>query len=87
MKDRVLVRTGIAGAVVAALCCATPFLAVGLGAVGLAAWAAKADYVLIPILVLSVSLVGIGLYQTKKSKSPTVSDCCAGDEYTRKLKA
>ena len=86
MEDRILVRTGIAGAVVDALCCVTPFLAVGLGAVGLAAWAAKADYVLIPVLVASVGLVGIGLYRRNTSKSPAASDCCDADDNTRKLK-
>jgi mercuric ion transport protein len=87
MEDRILVRTGIVGAVVAALCCVTPFLAVGLGAVGLAAWAAKADYVLIPVLIASVGLIGVGLYRRSKSKGPAASDCCAVDDDTRKLKS
>jgi len=37
MKDGTLVRTGIIGAVVAALCCFTPVLVVLLGALGLSA--------------------------------------------------
>ena len=48
---------------VAAVCCATPLLAVVLGAVGLSAWLAKADYVLIPVLVLSLGLLAVGLYR------------------------
>ena len=63
-----------------------PFLAVGLEAVGLAAWAAKVDYILIPVLVVSVSLIEIGLYRRNKSKSPAASDCCDVDDDTRKLK-
>lgn len=87
MGGRVLVRTGVAGAVVAALCCATPILATVLGAVGLAAWAAKADYVLMPVLLVSISLVGLELYQRYKSKGPAASDCCDTDKDARKLRS
>ena len=63
MRDRTLVTTGIVGAVVAAVCCATPLLAIVLGAVGLTAWLAKADYVLIPALILFVGLIAFGHYR------------------------
>ena len=65
MRDRTLVTTGIVGAVVAAVCCATPLLAIVLGAVGLTAWLAKADYVLIPALILFVALIAFGHYRTR----------------------
>ncbi len=65
MRDRTLVTTGIVGAVVTAVCCATPLLAIVLGAVGLTAWLAKADYVLIPALILFVALIAFGLYRTR----------------------
>jgi mercuric ion transport protein len=65
MRDRTLVTTGIVGAVVAAVCCATPLLAIVLGAVGLTAWLGKADYVLIPALILFVALIAFGLYRTR----------------------
>jgi len=45
MRHRTLITTGIVGAVVAAVCCATPLLAIVFGALGLTAWLAKADYV------------------------------------------
>jgi mercuric ion transport protein len=61
--DRTLITTGAVGAVVAAVCCATPLLAILLGAVGLTAWLAKADYVLIPALILCFALLGFGLYR------------------------
>src|ERR1043166_8833427 len=48
MRDRALITSGAVGAVVAAVCCATPVLAVLFGAVGLSAWLAKADYMVIP---------------------------------------
>ncbi len=65
MRDRTLVTTGAVGAVIAAVCCATPLLAVVFGAVGLTAWLAKADYVLIPALIACLALVGFGLYRSR----------------------
>ena len=65
MRDRTLVTAGAVGAVIAAVCCATPLLAVVFGAVGLTAWLAKADYVLIPALILCVALIGLGLYRSR----------------------
>jgi len=61
--DRIVTTAGAFGALLAAICCATPLLAVLLGAVGLTAWLAKADYVLIPALVLCLGMVGFGLYR------------------------
>ena len=63
MRDRTLITTGLVGAVVAAVCCATPLLVVVFGAVGLTAWLAKADYVLMPALILCLALVAFGLYR------------------------
>ena len=65
MQDRALITTGAVGAVVAAICCATPLLAILFGAVGLTAWLAKADYVLIPALILCLGLVLFGLYRRR----------------------
>lgn len=65
MCDRTLITTGIVGAVVAATCCFTPILAIVFGAVGLTAWMAKADYVLIPALVVCLGLTGFGLYRKR----------------------
>ena len=63
MNDRSLITTGAIGAALAAICCATPLLAVVLGGVGLTAWLAHADYVVMPVLFLGVPLVGLGLYR------------------------
>ncbi len=68
MDDRTLMRTGAVGAVIAAICCATPLLAVMLGTLGLAAWAAKADYVLLPVLVLCLGLVGRAMIRRQRRK-------------------
>ena len=63
MNDRSLIATGAIGAALAAICCATPVLALVLGGVGLTAWLAHADYVVMPVLFLGVALVGLGLYR------------------------
>jgi mercuric ion transport protein len=34
-----------------------------LGGIGLSAWLAKADYVVIPVLLLGIALLGLGLYR------------------------
>jgi hypothetical protein len=40
-------------------------LAVVFGAIGLTAWLTKADYVLIPSLIICLGLIGAGLYRRR----------------------
>jgi mercuric ion transport protein len=63
MTDRSLITTGAIGAALAAICCVTPLLAVVLGSIGLTAWLAKADHIIMPVLLLGVALVGFGVYR------------------------
>ena len=63
--DRAFIATGTVGAVIAVICCATPLLAVLFGALGLTAWLAKADYVVIPALVICLALLSVGLYRRR----------------------
>src|SRR5262249_54299562 len=60
---RALIATGAISAAVAAVCCATPVLPIVLGSIGLSAWLAGADYIVLPVLVLGVALTGLGLYR------------------------
>ena len=62
---RGLLRIGIIGTVLAALCCFTPILVVLLGAVGLAALTGYLDYVLLPALALFIGLTIFALYKKK----------------------
>jgi mercuric ion transport protein len=71
MQDRALITTGIVGAVIAAVCCATPVLAILFGAIGLTAWLANADLVVMPALVLCAGLVAFGLYRRQRHRSHT----------------
>ncbi|UWQ90431.1 mercury resistance system transport protein MerF [Rhodobacteraceae bacterium M382] len=49
-----LLKTGIVGTVIAALCCFTPLLVGLLGVVGLSAAVGYLDYVLMPALAMFV---------------------------------
>jgi mercuric ion transport protein len=49
-----LLKMGVIGTVIAALCCFTPVLVVLLGVVGLSAVVGYLDYVLLPALALFV---------------------------------
>ena len=78
MTDRSLITTGAIGAILAAICCATPLLAVVLGGIGLTAWLAKADYLVMPALFLGVALVGLGLY--RRHVTATCGDTSANEQ-------
>ncbi len=67
MKDAALVRTGVIGAIIAALCCFTPILVVLLGAVGLSAVTGYLDVVLIPALVFFVGLTVYAVYRRNRT--------------------
>jgi mercuric ion transport protein len=55
-RQRKLLRVGVVGTIVSALCCFTPVLVIILGAIGLSALLSYLDYVLLPVLVFFVSL-------------------------------
>lgn len=63
MNERRLLKTGVIGSVVAAICCFTPLLVVLLGAVGLSAWLGWIDYVLFPTLAVFLGITGYALYR------------------------
>ena len=63
MPGRGLIATGAVGAIVAAICCATPILAIVLGGIGLSAWVTGADYIVFAALLAGVALIGLGLYR------------------------
>ncbi len=73
MKKSTLLKTGIIGAAIAALCCFTPLLVVLFGAVGLSAWVGHLDAVLMPALIFFLALIVYALF--KKDKGT----CCETD--------
>jgi mercuric reductase len=89
LSDRALVATGVAGAILAAICCAAPLLVAVLPLTGLAAWMAGASLVVLPLVVAGLGLVAWGLHhrrakaadcETKTHKEgmhEAMNDCCA----------
>lgn len=67
MKDAAILKTGIIGSIVAAICCFTPVLVILLGAVGLSAWLGWIDYVLFPALAIFLSLTVHGLWRRRRA--------------------
>ncbi len=65
-EDNRLLRIGIIGTVLTALCCFTPVLVVLFGALGLAALVGYLDYVLFPLLAVSLLLVAVGWYRRSR---------------------
>lgn len=76
MNGRTLLTTGVVGSVVAAICCATPILAIVFGAFGLTVWLTKADYVLIPVLLICLGMVAFALYR-RRAEAQACCDAAA----------
>lgn len=61
-NDRLL-ATGLAGTVIAALCCFTPVLVILLGVVGLSGLIGYLDYVLLPALAAFIVITIYALWR------------------------
>lgn len=66
MRDRTLLRTGIAGTIIVALCCFTPVLVVLMSIVGLSAVTGYLDYVLFPALAFFLGLTIYALWRKSR---------------------
>jgi len=73
VKDKTILKTGIIGTIIAAICCFTPFLVIVLGAVGLSAWLGWLDYILLPALAVFALMIIYGFVRHRKN-SVTVSE-------------
>lgn len=62
IEPTTLLRRGLIGSVVAAICCFTPFLVVIVAGVGLSAIVGWLDYALFPMLFASLSVVAYALW-------------------------
>lgn len=71
MNPKTLVRVGIIGTVLVALCCFTPILVVLLGVVGLSALTGYLDFVLLPALAVFVVLTIFAVRRKRKADA-----CC-----------
>ena len=68
MNDKTLLRTGIAGSAIVALCCVTPILVVAVSAIGLAAIIGWLDLVLFPALAFFLGLTAYALIRRRRAQ-------------------
>lgn len=64
-RSNVLLRVGVVGTVLVALCCFTPILVILLGSMGLAALTGYLDLVLLPALAGFIGLTAYALWRKK----------------------
>jgi mercuric ion transport protein len=77
-QGRALIRTGLVGAGLAAVCCFTLLLVVVLPAVALGAWLAEVDWVLSPLLLVSLGVMAFGLIRWRAR-----TDACCETQITK----
>ncbi len=69
MNDKKLLRGGVIGSVIAAICCFTPFLVVVFAALGISAWMGWwLDYFLLfPALAFFLAMTAYAIYRLKRN--------------------
>ncbi|MDP1558409.1 MAG: mercury resistance system transport protein MerF [Nitrosomonas sp.] len=78
-NTKTLLRTGIIGTLIVALCCFTPILVILFGLIGLSALTGYLDYVLLPALAIFVGLTIYAIWRKRKADA-----CCAQTESEEK---
>lgn len=68
MKNATLLKTGIIGTILAALCCFTPVLVILLIAVGLSALVGYLDMILFPALAIFIGITLFALWKKTKTE-------------------
>ncbi len=66
MKRTALLKIGITGTIVSAVCCFTPLLVIVLGAVGLSAALGYLDFVFLPLLGIFLGITVYALYKKER---------------------
>lgn len=66
MQDRALLKAGLTGSIVTAICCFTPTLAWLLAVSGLSAWLGWLDYVLFPLLIFFLGLTAYAVLRARR---------------------
>lgn len=69
MSESRLLKVGIFGTVIAALCCFTPVLVIILSAIGLSALIGVLDFVLFPALGLFIAMTVYALWKRRRTTS------------------
>jgi len=68
-KNTNLLKIGIFGSLITAICCFTPVLVIVLGAIGLSTLVGYLDLVLLPALAIFIAITLFGLWKTQKRSS------------------
>ena len=69
MSTEKLLTIGVIGTIAASICCFSPVLVIGLGAVGLSAWVSGLDAVLLPTLLIFILITAYAIWKRQKSPS------------------
>lgn len=67
MDNQKLLKTGLIGSIVMVICCFTPVLVILLGALGLSAYVAGLDFILLPALGICLVILIVALVRRKKT--------------------
>jgi len=70
-KSDKMLKGGIVGSAIAAVCCFTPLLVIAFTGAGLAGLVGGLDYVLFPLLFGSLGIVALALYQKAGRPGPS----------------
>jgi mercuric ion transport protein len=68
MNEQKLMRVGAAGIILAAIFCFTSILVIIFGPIGLSAFVAKLDFILLPLLALCIGILVYATWLRQKSK-------------------
>ena len=71
MDDKKLLRNGVIGTAIAALCCFTPVLVILLGFAGLSGIIGGLDYFLFPMMFVSMGFISSALFRRSGNKGPS----------------
>lgn len=66
MTNARLLKIGVFGSVVTAICCFTPVLVLALAAIGAASLVGVLDYVLVPSLAIFLLITGYALWKRQR---------------------
>ncbi|MEH6674774.1 MAG: mercury resistance system transport protein MerF [Sulfitobacter sp.] len=66
-----LLKVGLIGTVIVALCCFTPVLVILFGVVGLSAMLGWLDYVLLPALAIFIGITIYALWKRRNAENPS----------------
>ena len=67
MTNKNVLRTGIIGSIIAAICCFTTALVILFGAIGLSSLVGILDYVLLPSLAIFLAMTAYALWKRREA--------------------